>query len=135
MWKSIRVFGVVAVAAAIGLLDRAELVSQELPEEFQNLQVLDKNITADELRAVMETFTAQLGVKCTQCHILDEYHKDDREHKQKARKMLQLLDYLRQNAESYFGPEMDPEKLSCWTCHRGQVEVTAFTPEDDDDWM
>jgi hypothetical protein len=30
---------------------------------------------------------------------------------------------------------MDPEKLSCWTCHRGEAEVTAFTPEDDDDWM
>jgi hypothetical protein len=128
-------FGVVAMAGAIGLLGGAELASQELPDEFQNLQILDKDITKDELKAVMSGFTAQLGVKCTHCHILDEYEKDDKEHKQKARKMLQLIDYLRQNSESYFGPKMDPEKLSCWTCHRGEAEVTAFTPEDDDDWM
>jgi hypothetical protein len=131
----IRIVGIVAVAGAIGLLGRVELASQELPDEFQNLQILDKDISKDELKAVMTGFTAQLGVKCTHCHILDEYEKDDKEHKQKARKMLQLIAYLRQNAESYFGPEMDREKLSCWTCHRGEAEVTAFTPEDDDDWM
>lgn len=32
--------------------------------EHKNLQVLDKNISKDDLKKMMEGFAAQLGVKC-----------------------------------------------------------------------
>ena len=115
-----------------GLL--AQQAAQESEEGFQNLQILDPNITKDELKPIMDGFTEMLGVNCTHCHILDEYNKDDLEHKVAARKMIRLVGYLRQNISTYYKADLDPETITCWTCHRGEAEPKPLTPEDDD-WM
>ena len=70
-----------------------------LPAVFKNLRVLNKNISQKELKATMEGFTDQLGVKCTHCHILDEYEKDDFKHKRDARRMILLSTYPRRSLD------------------------------------
>lgn len=37
---------------------------------FKNLQVLPRDITRDQLLAVMRGFTRSLGVRCNYCHVV-----------------------------------------------------------------
>lgn len=133
------ILGAVIAALTIAVVPMSGLLAQESAQEseegFQNLQILDPNITKDELKPIMDGFTEMLGVKCTHCHILDEYYKDDLEHKVAAREMISLVGYLRQNASTYFKDDLNPNDITCWTCHRGEAEPKPFVPEDDDDWM
>jgi hypothetical protein len=96
--------------------------------EHKNLQVLDKNITKDELKKTMNEFAEQLGVKCTFCHIPDQFEKDDRKHKLDARKMIKLVQHMRANRADYFKPTVKPEEITCAGCHRGKPEPEPFVP-------
>ena len=58
-----------ALAAALSL---GPAPAQAAPEH-KNLQVLDKNISKDDLKKMMEGFAAQLGVKCAFCHVGEQY--------------------------------------------------------------
>jgi len=131
-----RTLWLLAVSMAIVLaLAGFEAAAQDVGESFRNLQVLDKNITKDELKATMNGFADQLDVKCTYCHIPDEYWKDDKEHKRAAREMIKLVRYLRENRDLYFPKDAEDELISCWTCHRGDGgEIEKFVPPADDDW-
>ena len=123
------------IVPALLLVIRAD-VAADMPDTFQNLQVLSEDITKDELKGIMNGFTEQLDVKCTFCHTLDEYDKDDNKHKVIAREMIKLVGHLREQIESgaYFPKDTEPEKVGCWTCHRGSAEVDSFVPPDDDEW-
>ena len=132
MRRTLWIFGLsLAIALAIA---RVEASAEGESEGFRNLQVLDKNITKDELKATMNGFAEQLDVKCTYCHIPDEYWKDDKEHKLAAREMIKLVRYLRENRDLYFPEEAKDELLTCWTCHRGSGEIEPFVPPADEDW-
>ena len=109
-------------------------VSAEVPDTFQNLQLLPADITKAELKGIMNGFTEQLGVKCTFCHTLDEYHLDDNKHKVIARDMIRLVENLRENVGTYFPKDTEPGKIACWTCHRGEAEIEPFEPDEGDDW-
>lgn len=119
---------VLAFALVLVASDRLLAQKPELGPPFKNLQVLDKNISGKDLKATMEGFTEQLGVKCTFCHILDEYEKDEMGHKRDARKMIQLVQYMRANLAKYFKNDVKPPQISCWTCHRGKSEIDTFVP-------
>src|SRR3982750_125622 len=41
----------------------------QIPEKFENLQVLPKDIPRDTLIGVMRGFANSLGVRCTYCHV------------------------------------------------------------------
>ena len=99
---------------------------------FKNLQVLDKNISKDDLKATMNSFSDYLDVKCSFCHILDEYHKDDKEHKRITRNMIQLTQMIRKNGAQYFSKEYKTDEITCYTCHNGSAEIKPYNP--DDDW-
>lgn len=104
------------------------LRAQKIAWPPKNLQVLDKGIAQEQLKATMESFTDQLGVKCTHCHILDEYEKDDLEHKRDARKMIRLVQHMRANKAKYFKEDVRIELIACGTCHRGEKEPEEFVP-------
>ena len=100
--------------------------------EHKNLQVLPKAITNAELRKMMDGFTEQLGVKCTFCHVLEQYEKDDRPHKADARRMIRLVFDMRAKKSAYFGPRTKDAAITCSTCHRGKAEpellLTSLLP-------
>ncbi len=98
---------------------------------FKNLKVFPPDIPKARLKGAMKSFTQQLGVECTHCHIKDEYDKDDKEPKEEARNMIRMMRHLGENAEEYF-PEEGGQKLRCWTCHRGDAEVEEWVPPEDD---
>jgi hypothetical protein len=112
------------LAAAAGLWAQAP----SFPSEFKNLQVLDKTIPPAQLKATMEGFTEQLGVKCSFCHVPDQWEKDDNKHKLAARKMLALVQFMKANKDKYFKANVKNDQIDCGICHRGKNEPEPFVP-------
>jgi mono/diheme cytochrome c family protein len=127
------VIALFAVVVSIPLCaPSAPLAAQELPDTFQNLQLFDPEISKDDLKTAMKGFTAALGVKCSFCHTIDEYHLDDNENKVIARKMMKLVGHMRANAATYFKEGTAMELISCATCHQGEAEIEAWSPGEED---
>lgn len=118
---------------AIGLMLSAFMPQQPEPQqphpEFkaQNLKVLPKNITKDEIDEVMDGFKVALGVKCGFCHASRaddpkklDFASDEKPEKLMARKMMKMTAKI--NKKYFHEPGMDGAMLaiSCNTCHNGK---------------
>lgn len=114
--------GIAGSAIAVGP------TAAQIPTEFQNLEVLPEDISADSLVQLMRTFTFATGLRCEGCHVMGEngsfqgaqFHLDDKLAKRQARYMLQMVNRL--NDEILPGlPERDTPALrvECKMCHRG----------------
>lgn len=119
--------GLVTLAVAIALASPAGAPAQE-GGGFENLQVLPKDISRDDLRATMDGFADQLDVRCSYCHVRDDYPNDEKEHKQVARRMLKLVLFMRENTGEYFKEGINPQDINCWGCHRGKAEPERWVP-------
>jgi|YelNatPaOPRAMG01_1025707.scaffolds.fasta_scaffold00070_76 Photosynthetic reaction centre cytochrome C subunit. len=82
----------------------------------KNLQVIHGIHSKDQLLNVMRGFTEALGVKCEFCHDLQDFPSDAKPQKRVARIMIKMVD----NINSNFLNDPQKEKVSCFTCHRGQ---------------
>jgi hypothetical protein len=67
------------------------------PERSENLRVLPDSTSAEELRAVMQSFTRALGVRCSECHVGQgrdfrtwDFASDAKPHKETARGMMRM---------------------------------------------
>ena len=89
-------------------------------EVYKNIQVL-KGIPADQLPPTMQFVAASLGERCTFCHVEGANEKDDKETKQTARKMMQMV--LAINKDNFDGRT----QVTCYSCHRGN-ESPVGTP-------
>jgi hypothetical protein len=107
------------------------LASQEKKEEVAkmeaaapvNLKVLQVN-SGSEIRQIMRSFGAGLGVQCSYCHVEGNFANDDNAKKQTARQMIRLTQKV--NADFPDGKL----HISCYTCHRGETQPrTAPAPE------
>ncbi len=103
----------------------------QIPERFNNLQVLDPGIARDSLIQVMRGFAFALGVRCEHCHMMGEngsfsgadFPADDKLTKRRARFMLRMVEQL--NGPILAELPMDsasapPVRVECKTCHRGR---------------
>ena len=92
----------------------------------QNLQVLPKDMTFQQVQQTMRTFTAALGVECSHCHVgtMQERAKDDNPKKGVARKMLQMTAAINKDMLKDVGEpaEAGALKVTCFTCHRGTIK-------------
>lgn len=112
-----------AVLASAGPQARSA-EAQNVPERFENLRVLPKDIPRDTLIQVMRSFSNSLGVRCSYCHVGQDgdfdFASDDKDEKEKARFMMRMTRAL--NAE--YLPRLPdrrepPVPVGCVTCHRG----------------
>jgi tetratricopeptide (TPR) repeat protein len=109
-------------------------VVAQIPEKFENLKVLPKNIARDSLVQVMSGFTMALGVRCTFCHVAEPkaantpanapehliFKSDDKVEKRKARVMLRMVERINHNLLTAVPDRHDPPvAVQCVTCHRG----------------
>lgn len=85
---------------------------QRTEEVYKNIQVL-QGVPADQLNPTMRLITTSLGVQCTFCHVPGAEDKDDKQEKQTARRMMQMV--LAINKDSFDGRV----QVTCYTCHRG----------------
>lgn len=100
----------------------------QIPDDFENLEVLPEDISRDSLILLMRSFTFATGLRCEGCHVMGEngsfrgaqFDLDDKVTKRQARYMLRMVNRL--NEEILPGlPERDspPLRVECKTCHRG----------------
>jgi hypothetical protein len=112
--------------------------------EFKNLQVLPKDLTRDQLTAIMRSFNQALGVRCNECHApaategreqLD-FASDAKADKLAARVMIQTTTELNHRwiplvksaaGEATTAGQALEMEVSCWTCHRGKKQPEKQT--------
>jgi hypothetical protein len=95
----------------------------------QNLKILPKNISHEDLDKIMDEFKAALGVKCNFCHAASkdssskklDFASDEKPEKNIAREMMRMTNKIN---KKYFNYEKDDKGehvpvVFCATCHRG----------------
>lgn len=91
---------------------------------FENLQVLQRDISNEQLLSVMHFMRSSLGVRCEYCHVAEngKYKLDDKKTKLRAREMIVMTRKL--NEASFGGQNV----VTCETCHHG-APIPASVPE------
>lgn len=83
----------------------------------KNLQVLSKDLSKKELRAIMKTASRAVGKTCDECHDLKDYAKDN-ELKKKAREMFRLTASINARLKK----DGFKKRVKCVTCHAGEAK-------------
>src|SRR5215471_4423926 len=90
-----------AVASPYGQETGAQPAEQTMEQKYKNIQVL-KGMPASQMRSMMNYISASLGVGCAFCHVRTgdrmEFEKDDIDHKQIARRMIQMTMDINKNS-------------------------------------
>ena len=115
---------VVLVAVTIVILLVGSATAQ-IPDKFENLKVLPKDISKRELVDIMRSMSTGLGVRCSHCHKESDdpawefdFKSDEVEAKEVARAMLKMVTAI--NGELIPTANMEnPTRVRCITCHRG----------------
>jgi hypothetical protein len=127
-----------AVVAATAVCADDSIESGSMAERLPapdpvNLQVLSTNLSGERVRKLMKSYSRDLGVSCSHCHLEDpesqtvDYVADDKPAKQAARLMITMLDDINDKYLSRLG--RDPrysEPMTCGSCHQGQSTPPVF---------
>lgn len=115
-----------AVIAAVSVLTVIGMAATNPPDQrAQNLKVLPKDISHDDLIKVMDTWKDALGVKCGFCHAPSQdstshhldFASDAKPEKNIARHMYKMAAKIN---KKYFSFNKDAAPaITCVTCHRG----------------
>lgn len=135
-----------ARAVLFALLAAPLALGAQIPEKFENLQVLPRDIPRDSLLDIMRGFTRALAVRCQYCHVEREaaataampagggppgpnldFKSDTKNAKKTARLMLRMVDSI----NTVFLPQITdrdapPTTVGCVTCHRGLQKPTTI---------
>ena len=131
MRSIMRLAAVGCAAAAVLLLSVP--INAQVPDEFTNLKLLDKDIGKRELIGIMRSFATSLGVRCNHCHVGPDnlqgmdFATDEKEHKRAARAMVEMVmainsQYMGSWEDHAHEGEGEHDGVTCFTCHRGQPE-------------
>jgi hypothetical protein len=99
-----------------------------------NLKVLPKDMTSQQVVAIMRNWEGELGVECSYCHAKDpatgrnNFASDANPMKDRARVMMKITSTI--NSE-YLSQLTDPKPtndVNCGTCHRGMAKPSVFVP-------
>ena len=132
----VRTLSRLALLALLGVAGSAlapRSAAAQIPEKFENLQVLPKDIPRDTLLRVMRGFSMALGVRCEFCHVPREgaapnpggppalnFASDDEPEKKNARVMLRMVQNINGEQLPKLAERADPAvNVQCVTCHRG----------------
>jgi hypothetical protein len=102
----------------------------QIPDKFENLQVLPKTISRAELIQTMKGFALGLGVRCEHCHVVPpganpntfqgmDFKADEKIEKHKARVMIKMVQTINGALLAELPARSDPPvTVQCVTCHR-----------------
>jgi hypothetical protein len=97
-WSThLNVAGIALAVSAFIASPRQATAQMKVPDQFENLQVLPKDIPKADLVRIMKEFTNALGVRCERCHVeaggedAFKFAADDKESKKTARIMMQMV--------------------------------------------
>ena len=92
-----------------------------------NLQVLQVE-EAEDLRPIMRSFNAGLGVGCQHCHEEGNFAADTAI-KENARNMIRIVEHL--NTDVFTWP--NAPTATCFMCHKGHEKPELQPPPESDD--
>jgi tetratricopeptide (TPR) repeat protein len=124
------VFAFLAPAFVLVLAGIAVPAAAQIPDTFENLQILPKDISRQDLMNVMREFTGALGVRCNACHVPGpdpgslqgfDFASDEPKNKDVARGMLKMTHEINHTLLPAAGKK-DALQVRCVTCHRGVPE-------------
>ena len=111
---------------------------QENKPKYENLKVLPKNITKQEMDSVMRHFSMSLGVRCTFCHVRETegqknfiFASDSLKNKLVARNMFKMMNKIN---KKYFKNDASADvanripRVSCYSCHHGKEKPENRPP-------
>lgn len=118
----------------------APLATAQDTKRFTNLQVLDADLEEAQLMGIMRSWTRQLGVRCTHCHVGSEdledarFASDEKPAKRTARQMLRMArDINLRHLADLPGADTEGSRraqhVQCYTCHRGRPTPPRPTEE------
>ncbi len=116
---------IVATSLAQSAASAPNSAPKTAADAYKNIQIL-KDAPAEQLLPAMQFMSASLGVGCDHCHVRGGFEKDDKEPKQVARKMMQMMAAINQN--NFDGHR----EVTCYSCHHGgahPVSVPAVMEE------
>jgi hypothetical protein len=104
--------------------------SAQIPNRFENLRVLPKDISRDSLLSVMFGFADGLGVQCGYCHsggdpntlIGVQFKADDKPTKVRARAMYTITSRVNALLRADTSGRQREIAVTCLTCHRGMPD-------------
>lgn len=113
--------------ASLLLIGPAALAQQEQEKPAENLQVLPKDISHDDLIAIMQRWSHALGVRCVHCHDDPLGHgfesidwvSDAKPAKWTAREMVKLTRSANEAIAAIGTITWQAVSVTCETCHRG----------------
>jgi hypothetical protein len=126
---------VASLAGGVHAQDRAAIEDWK-PDKLVNVQVLPKDITPDEMMALMRDYNDALNVDCVFCHkgqvdapwSTFDFADDTKARHETTRLMIKST--LELNEEFAELGEMDqPTKVTCATCHRRNRHPEIDLPE------
>ncbi len=120
------------------LVFSAGAFQQQQERKAQNLKVLPKDISHEDLEKEMHFYNNALNVKCNYCHAPSkdrpgrlDFASDSNSHKEDTRAMMRMTNDLN---EKYFETKANsPQHLNvvnCYTCHRGEEMPLVLPPAD-----
>jgi len=131
---SFSLVGLVALVAAAFVLAAAQPTKAQGQEE-PSPELVNIEMTYDEVRAEMTTIRDQLGARCRYCHLLgaDDVtdYVPDTPMKQTARQMLRMVQVLNEQEPFKSGNA----KVTCATCHEGSPHIPLFVPGGRETWL
>jgi tetratricopeptide (TPR) repeat protein len=122
-----RASATVMLAAGFTLTPSGRTAAQ-IPEKFENLQVLPKDIARPALIQRMREFSLALDVRCQYCHAGGDgvsfdgvdFKSDDKSAKKKARQMMRMVEEINSRLLAAVPDRVDPAvRVDCVTCHHG----------------
>lgn len=120
--------------ACVGILLSANNAAGQIPEKFENLEILPKDISRQQLTQIMRSFSMGLGVRCQYCHVVKtpatattaealDFKADDKIEKKKARVMMKMTRTINAQLLADLPERSTPEiNVQCVTCHRGSPQ-------------
>ena len=108
------------------------LISLLIPDNFQNIKVLEHIDSKSQIKKYMKSISKDLGVECKFCHDMDDKSLDT-PHKEIAREMILLTRQINNYLHAFQSNDEEGKEealtVTCWTCHKGHAEVQTHRPE------
>jgi hypothetical protein len=130
LYVTLAFVGLVAVSCAV--------TNQASNSQYQNLKVLPKDTSKEQMDSVMHHFTASLNVKCNFCHTFNadtkkmDFVSDANKHKGIARQMMTMTNDLNKKYFNHTGGAITLSSqlaVTCFTCHNGAKEPASRAPQ------
>jgi hypothetical protein len=131
-----KLFAIAAILSVVTFMAMSPAPKDD-EHKFENIKVLPKKITGEQLHAVMDEWSQSLGVRCNFCHARNEttnkmdFASDAKPEKDMARHMYKMMNDIN---KKYFEAKKDSlgfmtqTGINCNSCHRGISHPEVVKP-------